>query len=207
MYDGLKNQFLPREYYLNTNVVDIARNLLGKHLITCFDGNYTESRIVETEAYQGPEDQASHARNGLLSNRNAVMYEAGGYAYVYLIYGIHHLFNVVTAPKGVPHAVLIRAVEPLQGIKVMMNRRNRSDAGPGLTAGPGILSKALGINTNHSGMDLCYEEALIQLHYCKAIDENNILSRPRVGVDYAGEWAKRPWRFSIRNNRWVSKAR
>src|ERR1700733_6763105 len=115
---------LSDSFYRQEDVVDVARSLIGKYLCTCWEGVLTTGLIIETEAYRGPEDRASHAYNYRKTNRNSVMYEAGGVAYVYLCYGIHHLFNIVTNRLGVPHAVLVRAILPDEGVETMMHRRN-----------------------------------------------------------------------------------
>ena len=202
-----RSTILNREFYLGNDVTAIAKQLLGKRLITTIDGIRTEGIIVETEAYRGPEDQASHARNGLISKRNRIMYQEGGWSYVYLIYGIYHLFNVVTAQQGLPHAVLIRGVEPLNGLDHMKKRRNLKIDTTRLTAGPGLLTQALGIEVIHSGLDLCSDGSPIRICEWNELTEDQIEMRTRVGVDYAGEWAKKPWRYSIRGNPWVSPAK
>src|SRR5690349_15450551 len=132
---------LAYSFYQNTDVNDLAVQLLGKMLFTRIDGELTAGVIVETEAYKGIDDKASHAYGGRFTNRTQVIYEEGGLSYVYLCYGIHHLFNVVTAPKGTPHAVLIRGIEPVKGIDIMLRRRNMVILKPNITAGPGALSK------------------------------------------------------------------
>ncbi len=145
---------LDRSFYLRDDVLAIARGLLGKLLVTRWNGIITSGRIVETEAYRGETDRASHAWGGRRTGRTEVMYGPGGHAYVYLCYGMHHLCNVVTHEAGVPHAVLIRAVEPLEGITEMAKRTGKSMDSLGLGAGPGNLSRSLGIQTAHSGHSL-----------------------------------------------------
>src|SRR5690606_10315891 len=145
---------LPENFYTRENVVQIARELLGKVLVTDFDGQRTSGIIVETEAYAGVGDKASHAYGGRRTSRTETMYSRGGVAYVYLCYGIHHLFNVVTNVENIPHAILIRAVEPVEGIDIMLQRRSKIRLTPQLTAGPGAMSQALGISTRHSGLSL-----------------------------------------------------
>ena len=142
------------DFYQREDVLAISHELLGKVLCTNFNGSLTTGIIVETEAYAGVADRASHAYGGRRTNRTEVMYSPPGTAYVYLCYGIHHLFNVVTNVEGVPHAVLIRAIEPIEGIDIMLQRRKMSKLLPKLTAGPGILSQALGISTQHSWISL-----------------------------------------------------
>lgn len=195
---------LPKQFYQRLEVTDIARELLGMYILTCIDGNITSGKIVETEAYMGITDKASHAYGGRRTARTETLYRPGGIAYVYLCYGIHHLFNVVTGPENTPHAVLIRGIEPLSGIDTMLARRNMEALKPQLSAGPGALSKALAIDRRHNGMDLengdiCLSPAL------EPIFEEEIVSSPRIGVAYAKEDALLPWRFSLKGNPYVSR--
>src|SRR5438067_2952393 len=152
---------LGREFYQRTDVVWIAKELLGKILVTNWKGIITSGRIVECEAYAGIIDKASHASGGRRTARNEIMYGEGGYAYVYLCYGIHHLFNVVTNSTDIPHAILIRALEPVEGIKKMLLRTNKKQLDHSLTRGPGNVSKALGISTKHSGISLLENKIFI----------------------------------------------
>lgn len=183
---------LPRSFYSGTDVVSIARCLLGKVLVTRLDGGTTAGIISETEAYAGPGDRASHAYAGRRTPRNEVMYAEGGTAYVYLCYGIHHLFNVVTNSSGIPHAVLIRAIHPLEGIDVM--RARRGTRARLSTGGPGTLTQALGIRTSHNGTDLLGDTIYIEDRSI-TVPERIIISGPRIGVDYAGDDAALPYRF------------
>ena len=189
----------------------MSKELLGKVLCTNFNGNLTTGIIVETEAYAGIMDKASHAYSGRRTQRTEVMYAEGGTAYVYLCYGMHHLFNVVTNVEGVPHAVLIRAIEPIEGIDIMLQRRKMSKLLPKLTAGPGILSQALGIQTSHSGMSLMGNKIWIEnnhpFNHLEGAEEYDVISSPRVGCQYAGKDANNPWRFRIKGNQWVSPAK
>ena len=197
---------LTRAFYHNEDVVDIAQKLLGKLLCTNVNGKFTAASIVETEAYCGATDKACHAHLNRRTKRTEIMFGDGGYAYVYLCYGIHHLFNIVTNKSGKADAVLIRAVEPVEGIETMLERRKMDKTAYRLTAGPGILSQALGIKTSHYATDLT--GSLIWLEDHKVIfNKNEIISSPRVGIDYAGEDALLPWRFRIANNKWCSKAK
>jgi len=198
---GIKK--LDYSFYSGKDVVKIAKDLLGKILITQFDGIITSGRIVETEAYAGIIDRASHAFGSRRTSRTEVMFADGGKAYVYLCYGIHHLFNVVTNKKDVPHAVLIRAVEPLQGVDAMLKRAGKKKLGFTLTKGPGNVSKALGISTHNSGSDLFADEIFIADDGLKLF-KKDILATPRIGVDYAGEDAKLLYRFIVRENKYVS---
>lgn len=194
---------IQKSFYVREDVLQIAQELLGKIIITKFDGKLTSARIAETEAYAGITDRASHAWNGRRTNRTEIMYAEGGIAYVYLCYGIHHLFNVVTNAVDIPHAVLIRAAEPLQGIDIMLERTKKKKADLTVTRGPGNLSKALGIFTQHSGVSLLSKEIFIA-DDGYVLDKKSILSTPRIGVDYAAEDALLPYRFIIKDNPYVS---
>lgn len=195
---------LPYSFYQQDAVNQLAMQLLGKRLCTLINGELTTGIIVETEAYNGVEDKASHAYGGRFTDRTKVMYEEGGMSYVYLCYGIHHLFNVVTAPKGTPHAVLIRGLEPVTGLEVMLRRRNMPALKPNLTAGPGALAKAMGIDKNLNAKDLCGDEIWIE-DTALVIKPEDVVAVPRVGVDYAGDHALLPWRYYIKGNKFVSK--
>ena len=196
---------LAEAFYQQDDVVSIAQELLGKYLITNFNGQKTVGRIVETEAYRGPEDKAAHSYNNRYTDRTKVMFEAGGVAYVYLIYGIHHLFNVITGAAGSPHGVLIRGLEPIENIDLMLARRNFTTLKPQLTAGPGVLSKAMGINKIHTGLSLIAPDSSIWIEdRASLILPEQIIASPRVGVAYAEEHARLPWRFRIANNKWTS---
>jgi DNA-3-methyladenine glycosylase len=187
---------IPREFYLREDVVQVSKELLGKYLYTCFDGLFTGGIITETEAYEGIIDRASHAFGGRRTNRTEIMYREGGKAYVYLCYGIHSLFNVVTHSEGTPHAVLIRAIYPVEGIEIMQKRRKSSKTGAALTTGPGTVSTALGLHYTHTGKDLLGNEIWLEDKGLK-IPEKEIIKGPRVGVDYAGEHAAWPYRFRV----------
>lgn len=194
---------LAYDFYTRSSVTLIARELLGKILVTCFDGIVTAGRIVETEAYNGAEDKASHAWNNRRTNRTEIMYGDAGHAYVYLCYGMHHLFNVVTNNPGIPHAVLIRAIEPISGIEEMLIRRNKTKPDKNLGSGPGNVAKSLGITKTHTGQTLTGNEIYIS-------DDGLVLKKtqvgksPRIGVDYAGEDALLPYRFYVKGNPFVS---
>ncbi len=203
-----QTHILPRDFYLSSDVVQLGRDLLGKWLVTQIGAQRCAARIVETEAYRGPDDKACHAYGNRFTARTSAMFKAGGHAYVYLCYGIHHLFNIVTGPEGSPHAVLIRAVEPLENLDIMLKRRNFERARPQLCAGPGVLTKALGIHTGHSGLDLCAARSQIWLEeHHKEVPAKQIVASPRVGVQYAEECASWPWRFRIKGNAWTSPAK
>lgn len=194
---------LGKDFYQRENVLSIAKELLGKLLVTKRAGVTTTGRIVEVEAYNGVIDKASHAFGGRRTNRNEVMYAEGGVAYVYLCYGIHHLFNVVTHSKETPHAILIRALEPVKGIDEMLRRTGKKKLDHTLTRGPGNLSKAMGIAVLHSGCSLQSKELFLAddgFEYGK----NEIAASPRIGVDYAGKDALLHYRFYIKGNPFVS---
>ena len=193
-------------FYRRKDVVKIAQELLGKVLVTNFGAQLTSGIIVETEAYAGATDKASHAYKNRRTARTEVMYMAGGTAYVYLCYGIHHLFNVVTNIQDQPHAILIRGLEPLEGIDIMLQRRGKETLQPLLTAGPGALSMALGIHTHHSGMQIGSNDIYIEDRGIK-VSKADIIAGTRVGVAYAMDDALRPYRFSIRGNPYVSKGK
>lgn len=184
---------LPRDYYLNADVVNLAKDLVGKRLVTCIEGELCSGLITETEAYAGIIDKASHAYGGRYTDRTKIMYSQGGAAYVYLCYGIHHLFNIVSNVEGIPHAILIRGIKPETGIETMQLRRGMSTLSK-LTAGPGTVSKALGIQTRHTGADL--QGNMIWIEESGIRPEGSKLRvTPRIGVDYAGEDALLPYRF------------
>ena len=185
----------------------IARELIGKILVTKFEGKITSGRIVETEAYIGLTDKASHSFGGKRTARNEYMYAGPGTAYVYICYGMHHLFNVVTNKKDIPDAVLIRAVEPLRGIETMLERTRKKELDHTLTKGPGNVGKAMGISKSHSGLHLSGNKIFI----CEDNDGNNILteikigSSKRIGVESAGTAALLPYRFYVKGNPFVSR--
>jgi len=194
---------LPIEFYHRDDVILVAKELLGKILVTKFDGIETSGRIVEVEAYNGTIDKASHAYGGRRTQRTEIMFACGGVAYVYLCYGIHHLFNVVTNDKDIPHAILIRAVEPIKGIDMMLQRTAKKKADYTLSKGPGNVSKALGLYTKHTGISLLSKEIFIADDgFAYAAKE--IAASPRIGVDYAGKDAKLKYRFYIKGNPYVS---
>ncbi|MCB0496815.1 MAG: DNA-3-methyladenine glycosylase [Cyclobacteriaceae bacterium] len=197
------SQKLPLSFYTNENVVEVARNLIGCRLYTQLGGVLTGGIIVETEAYNGRTDKACHAFPEKRTERTSVMYEQGGVAYVYFVYGMHYLFNIVTHKKGFADAVLIRAIEPLEGVEEMMLRRGKNVSSKLLTGGPARLSEALGIDKSMNGLSLLdstvwVEEPLPQISY-------KIGASTRIGVDYAGEDALLPWRFYAIGNKFVSK--
>jgi len=196
---------VPSSFYLRPDVVQIARELLGKILFTRIAGITSSGIICETEAYAGTTDKASHAYRGRRTNRTEVMYSQGGNAYVYLCYGIHSLFNVVTNVEDVPHAVLIRGIIPVEGIEAMLRRAGKDRVAKDLGNGPGKVSRILGINCIHSGINLQKKEAAIGVPAIWIEDKGNklnpsqIMAGPRIGVDFAGEDAFLPYRFTVGN--------
>jgi len=192
---------LPASFYQQNDVVLIARSLLGKKLVTCIEGNLTSGLIVETEAYSYRE-RGCHAFNNKMTARNKVMFEPGGIAYVYLCYGVHHLFNVVTNQTGKADAVLVRALQPVQGQETMLARMNTNSV-KRITSGPGKLTKAMGIDRKMNGLSLYIDNLWIEESL--SVSKSEIVATTRIGIDYAGEDARLPWRFYLKDNGWISK--
>ncbi|WP_375436995.1 DNA-3-methyladenine glycosylase [uncultured Hymenobacter sp.] len=197
---------LPLDFYRRPSPVQIARDLLGKHLYTKIGGVVTGGRIVETEAYAHLNDQACHSHLGRYTARTQIMYEPGGVAYVYLVYGRYALFNIITNEASKADAVLIRGLEPLEGIPEMLLRRGTTVVQRNLTGGPGLLTQALGISTQHYSTDLTGDVIWLEDHQ-ETFPEELIIASPRVGIDYAGLDAALPWRFRIKGSKWTSPAR
>ncbi|KFF74631.1 3-methyladenine DNA glycosylase [Chryseobacterium sp. P1-3] len=195
---------LPLSYYSDQDVLFLAQDLLGKVLFTNLNGQITAGIIVETEAYFGIKDKASHAYGGRRTNRTEPLYSHGGISYVYLCYGIHYLFNVVTSVEGDPHAVLVRAIEPLIGKEIMESRRKMPASRAAISSGPGSAAKALGIDQSFNRKDLGGNEIWIEDHGIQYPPEA-IVASTRIGVAYAQEDALLPWRFFVKNNKYVSK--
>ncbi len=193
---------LPASFYGHKDVVRVARDLLGKTLVTLTDGKLTSGLIVETEAYSYRE-RGCHAFNNKMTERNKVMFEQGGVAYVYLCYGVHNLFNIVTNKAGKADAVLVRALQPVQGEETMLARMKVNSL-KRITSGPGKLTKALGIDRKLNGISLVNSDLWIEEG--KKILRSEITMATRIGIDYAGEDAKLPWRFYVKGNEWVSKS-
>lgn len=187
---------IQREFYLRENVTEIAKDLLGKVLITKHNNKTTSGIIVETEAYNGIFDKACHAYGGKKTKRNKVMYEGGGLSYVYLCYGIHYLFNVVTNQINIPDAVLIRSIIPLDGKTTIFSRISEKSMKHGILNGPGKVTKALDINISHNAESLLGNKIWIEDAGIK-INKEKIFEGPRIGIDYAGEDALLPYRFYI----------
>jgi DNA-3-methyladenine glycosylase len=189
-------------YQNEDDVVQVARRLLGKILCTKINGFITKGTIVEAEAYSGDNDKACHAHGQKMTPRNKVMFGPGGHAYIYLCYGIHHLFNVVTNKRGKADAVLIRALEPVEGIDTMRLRRGLDGLEPRLTSGPGVLTQAMGISTSFNEVNLDGDTIWLEEGGEANIE---IGATTRIGVGYAGEDALKPWRFYSEGCKWVSK--
>ncbi len=193
---------LSLSYFRNEDTLFLSRDLLGKFLFTDWNEGVTGGMIVETEAYMGPEDKASHAYGNRRTNRTDVMFRSGGVCYVYFCYGMHYLFNIVTHREGIPHAILIRALEPTHGLDIMLQRCQKENTSA-LTSGPARLTKALGINEQHSGIELENSPIWIEDRGV-VIKKDNIVASPRIGIDYAQEYILKPWRFTIKDNPWTS---
>ncbi len=195
---------LPVSYYLNDDVAAIARDLVGKYLFTRIDGLLTGGYIVETEAYNGIIDKASHAYGNRQTPRTSTMFMQGGVAYVYLCYGIHEMLNIVTSVKGQPHAVLIRAVNPIVGLDIMQARRNMAVIKPSITMGPGSVAKALGVSRKLNAISLQSDTLWIE-DQGLTFQDDEMIAAPRIGVDYAGSDALLPYRFYVKGNAYVSR--
>lgn len=198
-------KILPPTYYQSEDVLFLAKDLLGKILFTRIEGETCSGIIVETEAYRAPDDRACHAYNNLRTKRTEVMFAEGGRAYIYLCYGIHHLMNIVTGPRDTAHAVLIRALEPVSGIKIMAARRNLETNNIRLTNGPGALSSAMGLRQDMTGTSLLKKTSGVWLEdngirYAAA----DICNGPRIGIHGSREAVNYPWRFFVKNNKYVS---
>lgn len=190
---------LARDFYTQP-VLKVARDCIGKILVHRTEEGEAAGRVVEAEAYRGPADLAAHSSRGL-TKRTAAMFGPPGYAYVFLLYGTSWAMNLVVAAEGEPHAVLIRALEPLRGLELMARRRRRSESARELTNGPGKLTQAMGITGDDYGRDLCGDRLFLD----EAGTRRGLIGRsPRINVDYAGAWAAKPWRFYERGNRYVS---
>jgi DNA-3-methyladenine glycosylase len=195
---------LPETYYHSNNVVALARDLLGKYLFTRIDGAVTGGYIVETEAYNGVVDKASHAYGNRHTKRTSTIFAQGGIIYVYLCYGIHEMLNIVTSAAGQPHAILIRAINPTEGIDAMLFRKKMTTLKPNVTMGPGSVAKALGISRLINAVSLQSEVIWIEdrgLYF----ENESVSSVPRIGVAYAAEDALLPYRFYVKGNSYVSK--
>ena len=190
---------ISRSFY-EQSTLDVARLLLGKYLVRKHPDGTTVGRIVETEAYVGPDDRACHASRGR-TPRTEIMFGRAGHAYVYLVYGFHHMLNIVTESVDFPAAVLIRAVEPVQGVELMRARR-KTEQLHNLASGPGKLCQAFAIDRKLNGDDLCGGMLYLE---DRGEPVSEVVTKPRIGVDYAGRWKDKPWRFLVKENEFVSK--
>jgi len=194
---------LKREFY-ERETLKVARELLGKLLIHETADGVTSGKVVETEAYMGPEDKASHAYGNLRTVRTEVQFGPKGHAYIYLVYGMYHCLNVTSGKvPGKPEAILVRALEPVSGIEIMMKRRMISEGAAKLANGPGRLCMAMGLSTKQNSVDLCAPP----LHIDSGVHvaERDIVQTTRINVDYADDWKNLRWRFIIKNNAFVSR--
>ena len=196
---------LPASYYQHNDVVFLAKDLIGKTIVSMVDDQLTSGIITETEAYRGVGDKACHAHLGRFTDRTKIMYETGGVAYVYLCYGIHNLFNIITNTNEQADAILIRAVEPVDGINVMLERRGKEKLDKTLTSGPGNFSKAFGLDRSHYGEDLAGDVIWIENDDKFRFRESEITISKRIGIDYAEEDKDLPWRFYLNSSKFVSK--
>ncbi len=196
---------LERDFYTRADTLRVARELLGKRLVVpSASGARVSGRVVEVEAYLGAEDRAAHSFGGRRTRRTETMFGVGGTAYVFFVYGMHHQFNVVTGPEGLPHAVLVRAVEPEEGIELMKERRPVSKERE-LTSGPGKLCRALGIDLTFDGEDLTKSGRVRLEETGVKFKPEQVAQGPRIGVAYAAEDALKPWRFWVKDNEYVSR--
>ena len=202
MQDKVEQAKLPDEFYLREDVLLIARQLLGKKLCTYVDGLFSSGIIVETEAYSGPEDLGSHAYNNKRTARNEVMYARGGVVYMYICYGIHDMLNIVTGADGTSHAILIRALQPVDGISIMQERRGLL-APQKLCKGPGALAKAMGLKKLHNGISLRSNEIWIEDN--EELSPEEVVETARVGLNIEGVYKSIPWRFYIKGNAYISR--
>nr|WP_042246421.1 DNA-3-methyladenine glycosylase [Nonlabens ulvanivorans] len=192
-------------YYQHNDVVELSQDLIGKKIVSNINGELTSGIITETEAYRGYDDKACHSHLGRFTDRTKVMYEPGGVAYVYLCYGIHHLFNIITNTDGNADAILIRAVEPVEGIDIMLKRRGKKKLDKTLTSGPGNFSKAFALDKSFYGADLTGDEVWIEKSDLFRFRESDIISTTRIGIDYAGEDKNLPWRFYLNTSDYISR--
>ena len=201
----MKSQILKRDFYTRADTLKVARELLGKRLVVpSAEGVRVSGRVVEVEAYLGVEDRAAHSYGGRRTRRTETMFAVGGTVYVFFVYGMHHQFNVVTGPEGQPHAVLVRAVEPSEGVELMRERRSVSKDRE-LTSGPGKLCRALAIDLSFDGEDLTTSRRVRLEETGVRFKPEQVATGPRIGVAYAAEDALKPWRFWVKDNEYVSR--
>ena len=188
------------------DVTHVAKALLGQRLVRVVDGDRLAGLIVEVEAYLGIQDQAAHTYRGRRTERNKSMWSDGGYAYVYFTYGMHHCMNVVAGREGQPVAVLVRAIEPVEGFHQMYQYRGKAKGDTDLCSGPAKLCQAMHINRDLDGIDLIKNDHLfIEKTRARTYRSSHIVARPRIGVDYAGSWVTKPLRFYLKDNPYISR--
>jgi DNA-3-methyladenine glycosylase len=196
---------LPRSFYARP-VLRVARDVIGKTLVHVTPRGILAGRIVEAEAYRGPQDRAAHTWGGRRTARTEAMFGPPGIAYVFFVYGMHWHLNLVTTREGAPHAVLLRAIEPIAGVQLMARQRGLGERDVNLSNGPGKLCQAFGVGREHYGVDLTRGDA--KLFLSDEVSARGKLGRSaRIGVDYAEDWAEKPWRFFEQENRWVSRGK
>ena len=198
---------LSKDYYQTSNAIKLAKDLLGKVISSEIDNKLCSGRIVETEAYMAPEDKASHAYGMKRTKRTETMFLSGGRSYVYLCYGMYHLFNIVSGKADVPHAILVSAIEPLQGIDQMLKRRGMLNLLPNVSNGPGKLSQALGITKKDNDIDLAKGKRIWISDDGIRFKIKETIASPRVNIGYAQEYISKPWRFRVMNSKWTSRAK
>lgn len=181
----------------------VGKLLLGKYLVRNLEGKKLSGKIVETEAYIGPEDRACHAYQNKKTERNKAEFYLGGHIYIYLVYGMYWQLNITTGKNGVPECVLIRALQPKEGVEKMKEKRGK-DKITNLTSGPGKLCQAIGLDKSFYGIDVCKNDKIYVEDRGENIEDMNIISTKRIGIDYAGEWKDKLLRFYIRGNKFVS---
>ena len=195
---------IPQARYLSEDILDLAQFFLGQYIVTRLNNITTVARIVETEAYRAPDDKGSHAYQNKRTKRTETIFQKGGKAYIYLCYGLHHMFNIVSGPENTAHAILIRAVEPIYGSDQMKTRR-KLEHDINITNGPGKLCQALGISTQLDGIDITNDSSSIWIAEGSEVSKEEIIASPRVGIAYAQECALWDWRFRVKSNAWTSK--
>lgn len=194
---------LLRNFFVRPAIV-VAKELLGKYLVRKYEGKILSGKIVETEAYLGPEDKASHGYQNRITERNRAEFYIGGHIYIYLIYGIYWQLNITTGKEGVPECVLIRALEPSEGVEEM--KKNRSEKNiKNLTNGPGKLCQAMKLDKSCYGVDICRSKEIYIEDRGERVKENEIVAAKRIGIDYAQEWKDKLLRFYIKDNIFVSR--
>ncbi|MDF2520657.1 MAG: DNA-3-methyladenine glycosylase [Clostridia bacterium] len=206
-------KILDRDFYIR-DTITVSKELLGKVLVHKTEDFSVAGRIVETEAYLGPEDKAAHSYGGRKTPRVEVMYNQGGWSYIFTIYGMYQCFNIVTEKQGLPQAVLIRALEPVDNVELMAQRRFSksyrdisSRQIKDLTNGPGKLCIAMALGKEQNKIDMCVKNGMDDIYvWDDGYKDFDIEASARINIDYAEEYVHKPWRFTIKGNKYVSKA-